>query len=590
MDQPSPDIRADGSQEPPGGTRLDSWKEIATYLKRDVATVRRWEKREALPVHRHLHEKLGSVYAYTSEVDAWWEGRRQQIDEHPSEHPPAGIELSARRRIVVPVVLLVLALAVAVAAYVGMAMRAAPANAGPVVTSLAVLPFQPLGDTARDEALELGMTDALITRLENVGQIRVRPTSAVLKYADTPPDMEAAGRELRVDALLEGKIQRAGDRIRVTVHLLRVRDGASLWAETFDEQFTNIFAVQDSISRQVARALPLTLSSDEAKGLTRRDTNSAQAYQLYLKGRYFSSGRGQDALRKAVDYFEQAVKRDPTYALAYGGLADSFASWANSTVIPSREAYLKAKAAALKGLELDARLADAHTALGVVSLFYDWDWPAAERAFTRAIALEPDNARSHRRYALGLMWMGRFDEAIRESYRAVELAPVDLEINANVALVLYFARRYDEAILEAHKTLEMDRHFSQAHRTVARASVEKGLYEQAIAAFHQAIASGGIQLQKAELGHAYALSGQRHEALKIRSELTDLAERQYVSPYDMALLHVGLGENDQAFDWLEKSFAERERWMVTLKVAPALDPLRTDARFADLIRRVGLWQ
>lgn len=580
------DTGANPSREPPAGQRLDSWKAIAAYMKRDVATVRRWEKREALPVHRHHHEKLGSVYAYTSELDAWGAGRRQQIEQHA----PTGAHQWALRPIALPAILLSVAVAAAVSASVWFATHPTPTNTGPAVTSLAVLPFQPLGDTARDEGLELGMTDALITRLENVRQIRVRPTSAVLKYANASSDLDAAGRELGVDALVEGKIQRAADRIRVTVHLLRVRDGVSLWAGTFDEQFTSIFSVQDSISRQIAQALPLTLSSDEAKALTRQDTDNPQAYQLYLKGHYFSSMRGQEALQRAVDYFEQAINLDPTYARAYGGLADSFASWANATVVPSREAYLKAKAAALEGLARDDRLADAHTALGVVSLFYDWDWPAAERAFTRALALEPDNARSRRRYALGLMWMGRFDEAIRESHRAVELAPVDLEINANLSLVLYFARRYDQAIVEARKTLEMDRHLAQAHRTIARASVEKRLNTQAIAAFQEAIASGGVQLQKAELGHAYGISGQRNEALKIRSELRDLAKRRYVSPYDMALLHVGLGENDQAFDWLEKSYAERERWMVTLKVAPALDPLRSDPRFAELAQRVGLWR
>ena len=574
------EVQSDVRADPPRGKRLDSWKEIAAYLKRDVGTVRRWEKREALPVHRHHHAKLGSVYAYTSDLDAWAEGRRHRIE--PS--PPSGWK-GLQRRIVLAAALGI-ALVAAVSAWVWVARRGSASK----MTSLAVLPFKPLGGSARDEALELGMTDALITRLGNVRQVRVRPMSAVLRYADAQHDLEAAGRELRVDALVEGKIQRADDRIRVTVHLLRVRDGASLWAETFDEQFTNIFVMQDSISRQVARRLALTLSGDEAKGLTRRDTTNAEAYQHYLKGRYFSSQRTGDGLRKAVEHFEQAVALDPTYAIAYAGLADSFSWWANSTVIPSREAYLKAKDAALRGLALDDSLAGAHTTLGVVSLFYDWDWSAAERAFKRGMALEPDDARAHRRYGLGLMWMGRFDEATREILRARELAPVDLEIHANLALILYFARQYDEAILEARKTLQMDRDFSQAHRTIGRSLVEEGRYDEATAAFRQAIASGGVQLLNAELGRAYAMSGRRDEALRILGELKVLAKRQYVSPYDMAILHVGLGDRDQAFAWLEKSHAERERWMVTLKVAPALDPLRADPRFGDLVRRVGLWQ
>jgi TolB-like protein/Flp pilus assembly protein TadD len=564
-----------------------------------VATVRRWEKREALPVHRHHHDKLGSVYAYASELDAWRQGRCQQVEQsqpgQPSVDaapgiPPAEPPRWARRRIVLGSALLSLVLAAVVSAFVWLARPTTSTNAGSTITSLAVLPLQPLGDTTRDEALELGMTDALITRLSNVAQLQVRPMSAVLQYAGSQRDLGAVGHELRVDALVEGKIQRAGDRIRITVQLLRVRDGASLWAKAFDEQFTNIFAVQDSVAQQVARALPLTLSSEEAKGLTRRDTNNAQAYQLYLKGRYFRSKRTSDGLTKAVEHFEQAIELDPAYALAYAGLADSFASWSNFTIIPSRDAYLKARAAALKSLELDQTLADAHTTLGVVSLFYDWDWPAAERAFTRAIALEPDDATGHRHYGLGLMWRGRFDDALREIQRARELAPVDLEIHHNKAMVLYWARDYDQAILEARKTLEMDPHFPQAHRTIAKALAEKGLYDQAIPAFHDAIGLGGSQILKAELGHAYAVSGQRGEARKILEELKDLARRRHVSPYDMAILHLGLGETDQAFDWLEKSYAQRERWMLQLEVAPFLDPLRSDARFADLVRRVGVWQ
>jgi TolB-like protein/Flp pilus assembly protein TadD len=597
--QSPPDVRAPVPVEPSGGDRLDSWKAIATYLERDVATVRRWEKREALPVHRHHHDKLGSVYAYSSELDAWRQGRRQQDDQNrpPGSSvdagpgtPPVEPVRWTRRRIVLGSALLALLLAGLAWALVSLARPATSTTAGSTIRSLAVLPLQPLGDAARDEALELGMTDALITRLSNVAQIQVRPMSAMLQYAKAGRDPGTVGRELRVDALVEGKIQRSGDRIRISVQLLRVRDGASLWAGTFDEQFTNIFAVQDSIAQQVARALPLSLSSEEIRGLTGRDTNNALAYQLYLKGRYFRSKRTTDGLTRAVEHFEQAINLDPTYAAAHAGLADSLAAWSNFTIISSKEAYLRARAAALKALELDETLADAHTTLGVVHLFYGWDWPAAEKEFQRAIALEPDDATGHRHYALGLMWLGRFDEAIREIQRARELAPVDVEIHHNLALILYFARRNDQAISEARKTLELDTHFPQAHRTVGKALVEKGLYDQAIAEFHTAIGLGGSQILKAEIGHAYGVSGRRGEALKILAELEDFAQRRHVSPYDMAIVHLGLGETDQAFFWLERSFAQRERWMLQLEVAPFLDPLRADARFADLIRRVGVWQ
>lgn len=596
MAQDPPDAGSDGPQEPGDGVRLDSWKAIAAYLKRDVATVRRWEKREALPVHRHHHDKLGSIYAYVSEIDAWQEGRRKQVDsdlpispEQDVETPPTMRQFWSRRRnVLLATALLLLMLSAVFATYV-LRNGTAPTNSESTVRSLAVLPFQSLSGT-RDETLEFGMADALITRLSNIDQIRVLPVSAVMHYAQPVRDLTAIGRSLRVDALMEGKIQRAGDRIRFTVQLVRVRDGASLWAGTFDEQFTNIFAVQDSISQQVARALRLKLSGEEAKGLTKRETLHAQAYQHYLQGRYFRSKRTADGLTKAVEHYEQAIKLDPGYALAYAGLGDAYTSWSNFTITPSRQAYLKARAAAQKALELDETLADAHATLGVVNLFYDWDWPAAEREFKRAIALEPDDATGHRHYGLGLMWIGRFEEAQREIRRARELAPVDLEIHHNLALVLYWARQYDRAISEGRKTLEMDPHFPQAHRTIAKALVEQKLHDQAIAEFQTAIASGGSQNLKAELGHVYAVAGRRREAMKILAELKELSTHKYVSPYDLAIIHIGLGEKDQAFVSLEKSYAERERWMVQLEVAPFLDPLRSDPRFADLVKRVGVWE
>jgi tetratricopeptide (TPR) repeat protein len=426
--------------------RLDSWKEVAAYFKRDVATVRRWEKREGLPVHRHHHHRLGSVYAYPSELDEWWKARSSQV---------------------------------------ALGQPAAP-----------------------------------------------RPWN--------------------------------GPRLAVGSGLLVLLAFAS--------------SVPWLASRQ-----PVAHVS------TPRSSANPRAHQLYLDGRYALSQGVGDELRKAAEQFELAIAADPTYGLAYAGLADAYASWANSSIIDSRNAYLKANVAALKALELDEMLAGAHATLGAVRLFHDWDWPAAERAFKRALLLDPNDASTHRRYGLGLMWLGRFDEATGEIQRARALAPADREINANLALVFYFAGQYDAAIREARRTLEMDRGFSQAHRTIARAFLETGLYDQAIAEFRHAMEPGGIQLLTAELGHAYAVAGRRDDALRIRRELDELSKRRHVSPFDMAILSIGLGETDQAFDWLEQSFAQRERWMLQLKVAPVLDPLRSDPRFADLVSRVGVW-
>jgi serine/threonine-protein kinase len=298
----------------------------------------------------------------------------------------------------------------------------------------------------------------------------------------------------------------------------------------------------------------------------------------------------EDGLQQAVGHFRQAIELDPGYAVAHAALADAYTLWSNFTIIPSREAYLNAKAAALEALTLDDSLADAHTTLAMASLFYDWDWPVAERSFRRALALDPNDARVHQRYGLGLMWLGRFDEARAEIERARALNPVDLEIHGNLSLVLYFARRYGAAIVEARQTLVMDPHSYQGHRTIARALLELGDHEQAIAAFQRAIASDGIRSLQAELGHAYAVAGRITEADGILETLARSAGRPAASPFDRAVIHTGLGDTSQALDWLDKSYAERERWMVTLKVAPVFDPLRADPRFADLLGRVGLWQ
>jgi len=580
--QTDPEHGAGGPPARPSEQRLESWKEVAAYLKRDVATVRRWEKREGLPVHRHHHDKQGSIYAFPAELDAWQAARHR-----PESGPPDATAAGPLRRGAVGAVVSLVVLAAAVAAYLWATRPRGPGSSA--ITSIAILPFQGLGDGGRDETLELGMADALILRLGSLGAVRVKPLTAVLAYAGPRRDPVAIGRELGVDAVVEGKIQRAGSRIRVTVQLLHLPDGATLWAGTVDEEFTEIFSVQDSISRQVASALSLRLSSSKATRLGSRDTSNVQAYQLYLTGRHFRSKRTRDGLTKAVAHFEQAIELDPGYAVAHAALADAFAAWSNFTIVPSSEAYRRARAAATRALELDPTLADPHATLGVVSFFLDWDWPAAERSFTRGIALEPDDATAHRHYGLALMWLGRFNEARREIERARELAPVDLEIHHNVAMVLYWSRRYDEAIAAGRRTLELDPHFPQARRTVAKALLEKGRYDEAVAEFEQAIASGGAPVLRAELGHAFARSGRRAEARKILRELEGLSKERHVSPYDMAILHVSLGETDEALSWLERSYAQRERWMLQLEVAPFLDPLRPDPRFADLVRRVGMW-
>jgi TolB-like protein/Tfp pilus assembly protein PilF len=455
------------------------------------------------------------------------------------------------------------------------------------LTSMAVLPFKPLVANDRDEYLEMGMVDVLITKLSNIRQLKVRSISTVRKYADLQQDPVAAGRELQVEAVLDGSIQRVGDRVRVTVRLLNVQDGTSLWADKFDEPFTNIFALQDSISERVAAALPLNLSGEEKARLARHYTENTEAFQLYLKGRYFWNKRTEEGFRKGIDYFSQAIRDDPNYALAYAGMSDCYALLSDSGVMTPKEGFPKAKEAATRALAIDEKLAEAHTSLGRVKRDYDWDWPGAEQEFKRAIELNPNYPSAHQWYAVYLSALGRHQEAIAEIKRALELDPLSLPVNSVTGRVLYLARQYDEAIEQSRKTIEMDPRFATAYQDLGQSYEQKGMYAEAVATFQElnkVVPGRGL----AFLARADALVGKTDEARKILAQLKERSARRYVSPYQVAMIYAGLGDKEQTLVWLEKAYQQRVWAMVFLKVEPELDGLRSDPRFVDLMGRVGL--
>ena len=457
------------------------------------------------------------------------------------------------------------------------------------IRSLAVLPFKPIGAGEEDEYLGLGMADALITKLSNVRGINVRPTSAVRKYGAHDQDPAAAGRDLRVEAVVEGSVQRVGERIRVTVQLVSVRDGAPLWAEKFDEQFTDIFAVQDRISEQVARALTPSLSSAEKELLTKRYTESSEAHQLYLKGRFFWNKRTVEGLKKGIGYFNEAVEKDPSYALAYAGLADSYSLLGDYESLPPQQVYPQAKKAAERALELDEQLAEAHAALALIKAAYDWDWPGAESEYRRAIKLNPNYETAHQWYAEYLSGMGRHEEAIAEIRRAKEINPTSLIINAVEAWVLYYARDYDQAIAQAQKVVEMDPQFAEVYEYLKRCYDQKGMYREAIAARQTRRKLIGYDAEEtAALREASAATSARVYWQKRLEQEVEESRREPSTAFDMAEIFAQLGEKDEAFKWLERAYEERSFFMMYLKVAPNLDPLRSDPRFTDLLRRVGL--
>ncbi|HVQ36863.1 MAG TPA: winged helix-turn-helix domain-containing protein [Pyrinomonadaceae bacterium] len=455
--------------------------------------------------------------------------------------------------------------------------------------TLAVLPFKPLVGKARDPYLEMGIADSLITRLSNVRQLVVRPTSAVQKFTQPERDPAAAGRELGVETVLDGSIQRQGDRLRVTVQLVSVKDGSQLWGKTFDEKFTDIFAMQDAISVKVAEALAIKLSGEEERGLAKRYTEKTEAYELYLKGRYFWARFSPVDHQKAAQYFNQAIAKDPTYALAYSGLGDTYgASSTNSWIAPS-EGYPKAMAAVKKALELDENLAEAHCTLGALTMFYLLDWANAEREYQRAIELNPNYSMTYELYSYLLTATGRLTEAIEMAKRGLEADPLSIPLSNDVGQAYYQARRYDEALKQHQKSKELDPNQNGTYAAMGFTYEQKGMYAEAIASYQK-----GIDISErtpsflAMMGHAYAASGRRDEALKILSELTEMSGNKHVAPYDLAILYTGLGEKDKAFEQLGKAIEGRSGWVIYLNVEPLFDPLRSDPRYKALLKRINL--
>ena len=459
-----------------------------------------------------------------------------------------------------------------------------------VYSSLAVLPFRRLGADG-DEYLGLGMADSLITRLSNIIEVKVRPTSAILKYSDGAKPADEAGRELGVEAVLEGSIRRSGESVRVTVQLVRVEDGSPLWAEKFDERFTDIFKIEDSITERVAERLVRRLTGERRELLAKHYTDDFEAYQSYLKGRYFISQRTLEPIQKGIAYFQQAITIDPNYALAYSGLSQAYLMLPITSDVRSRDVLPAAKEAAMKALEMDERLAEAHVSLAGVKFWMEWDWQGVEDECKRAIELSPNQPQVHSRYAHLLSNVGRHPEAIAEAKRALELDPVSPTRSVSLGQFFYQARQYDQAVEQLHQALEIAPNDWVAHLNLGKIYVQQKKYAEGLKEFQKSRASSASNTETiAVIGHAFAVSGKRSEAQKVLDELKSLSKQRYVPAYNIATVYVGLGEKEQAIAWLEKAYEDRDVRLVFLKVEPRWDDLRADSRFIDLIVRVGLAQ
>ncbi len=484
----------------------------------------------------------------------------------------------------------VIALLVLVGGAIGLGLYLYARNTGVAIDSIAVLPFQNKSTETDADYLSDGLAESLVYRLSQLPNLKVSPTSSVFRYKGKEIDPVKVGQELGVNAVLSGRIVQRGDQLTISVELVDVRKNKLLWGEQYDRKMSDLLGTQREIAREIVEKLKLKVSGEE-KLLAKHYTESNEAYQLYMKGRFYWNKRTAEALRKAVGYFNQAIENDPSFALAYAGLADCYVVPVN--LLPPRDAMPKAKAAARRALELDETLAEAHTALGRALATYDWDWPGAEKEYKRAIELNPRYAIAHEWYGGYFEAMGHRNEAIAERKLSQELDPLSPIVNFELGLAFYYAREYDQAIAQFQRTLELDPNFPPASQNLPAAYEQKGMYSEAIAGFKRAIPLMGDHewaLTRGGLGHVYAVTGRKSEALAMVDELKQLSARGYVPATSVAVIYAGLGEKDQAFAWLEKAYEEHAFQLQWLRVEPRWDSLRSDPRFADLVRRIGLPQ
>jgi serine/threonine-protein kinase len=465
------------------------------------------------------------------------------------------------------------------------------ASPGRLRSSIAVLPFATLSADPEQDYFCDGMAEEIINALTQVEDLRVVARTSSFAFKGKHEDVREIGRKLNVETVLEGSVRKAGNRLRITAQLVKVDDGYHLWSERYDRDMEDVFAIQDEISMAIVEKLKIKLLGGQKTKLVKRHTDDLEAYNSYLKGRYFWNKRTEKGLMKGIEYFRKAIKLDPEYAVAYTGLADSYNLLSAYSIASPGESIPKAKTAAMKALEIDPDLAEAHECLGHVSMLYDWKWLDAQREFKRAIELNPNYATAHQRHGILLTAMGRMDEALAEIRRAHELDPLSLIINTDVGLFFFFEHQYDQAAEQCKKPLEMDLNFAVAHFALGLALEQMARHEEAASEFQQAMTlSGGNPIYVSALGHALAVAGKRDEAQKTLNELTRLSKQRYASPYSIATVYAGLGEKDQAFGWLQRACGERSVWLghLHLRVDPRLDCLHSDPRFAQLLRHLGL--
>jgi len=544
--------------------RLDSWKEIAAFLKRGVRTVQRWEREEGLPVHRHHHQKLGSVHGFESEITQWWNSRRRSLQEEASTRPK-GQQNKLK---------------------------------------LLVLPFENLSGDASQEYLADGLTEEMITRLAQVRpeRLSVVARTTAMHYKGRHPRIVEIAKELNLDYVLEGSVRDRKGQVRITAQLIKACDETHVWAQNYDRDLSDVLDLQSEAAAEIAQEIRLKLTPPERARLMDTHSVDPEAYEHYLRGRYHLNLLTPQEAGVSIQWFERAAKKAPGYALAYAGIANAYSllALAPFDALPPRQAMPKAAAAVRKALALDSDLPEGHSALGVIRHHYEWDWKGAEQSFQRALELNSAYSGSRLRYAWLLLSLGRTATALKEIQAAQKIAQeIDpyllVVIRATRAAAFYFAREYDKAIAECRDALELDANYFLLHYLLGRCYARKGSYGNAIQALmtnrpaHKPTHNWGhIPLMDTGLALAYAVTGRKAEAAAAIEKLQQLSEVRYIPATYMGILYAGLKDHDRAFEWLEKAYEERADGLTLLNVDPMVDDLRGDNRFKTLVQRIGL--
>ncbi len=456
--------------------------------------------------------------------------------------------------------------------------------------SIAVLPFKNLSGNKDNEYFSDGITEEITTQLAKIAHLKVISRTTAMLYKNSKKSVKEIAEEMGVSSILEGSVQQSGQEIRITAQLIDANTQEHIWAEHYDQKNLNdIFSMQSEVAQNIAEQLDAHLSSEEKNNIEKKSTTNPEAYNLYLKGRYFWNQRNAPSLKRGIAYFDSAIAVDPLYSKAYSGIADCYASLGYGSFLAPSDAALKAQAAALKALELDSTLAEPHASLGYIKFYYSWDWHGAEQEFLKAIALNPNYEIAYDWYGVFLTAMGRLEDARKVIEKAQQIAPLSAFINTDMGFNLYYEKNYDKAIQSLKSTLEINPNFLLAHLWLARTYQAMKMYKEALEEYQtaQTIAPNWVPTV-AGIGNIYGLTGQKIEAKKILDSLKEMSSQKYVTPYGVALVYAGLGETDKVFEYLEKAYHDRSNWLVWLKLDPRWDSVRYDKRFIDLVKKVGL--